>query len=155
MPQFDLSTFRETRWYEYAARFFLGGLITAAAGIIAQKFGPATGGLFLAFPAIFPAGATLIEKHVKEKRDRSGLHGSKRARGAAGVDAAGAATGSVGLMVFAVLVWRLIPAHKSYLVLAGSALAWFGLAVGGWEVRRLRHRLFHRSQIFKYTPKEP
>jgi hypothetical protein len=76
MPQLDLSTFRETRWYEYAARSFFGGLITAVAGIIAKKFGPAIGGLFLAFPAIFPAAATLIEKHVKEKKERSGLHGS-------------------------------------------------------------------------------
>src|ERR1700685_3371964 len=57
MLQLDLSTFRETRWYEYAARFFFGGLITAAAGIVAKKLGPAIGGLFLAFPAIFPAGA--------------------------------------------------------------------------------------------------
>ena len=28
--------------------------------------------LFLAFPAIFPASATLIEKHEKEKKEREG-----------------------------------------------------------------------------------
>jgi hypothetical protein len=125
--------------------FFFGGLITAVAGIVAKKFGPATGGLFLAFPAIFPASATLIEKHVKEKKERSGLHGSGRARGAAGVDAAGAAIGSVGLVAFAMLVSRFVPTHKPYLVLSGSALAWFVLAVSGWQLRRLRHRLSHRS----------
>ena len=38
--------------------FFFGGLITAVAGVIAQRFGPIIGGLFLAFPAIFPASAT-------------------------------------------------------------------------------------------------
>jgi hypothetical protein len=30
-------------------------------GLLAKKFGSTVGGLFLAFPAIFPASATLIE----------------------------------------------------------------------------------------------
>ena len=34
----------------------------------AKRYGPGVAGLFLAFPAIFPAGATLIEKHEKEKK---------------------------------------------------------------------------------------
>ncbi len=68
----DPSVIGQTRWYEYAIRFLFGGLITAVAGIIAKKFGPVIGGLFLAFPAIFPASATLIEKHEKEKKEREG-----------------------------------------------------------------------------------
>jgi hypothetical protein len=68
--QVDPSSFRQTKWHEYAVRFLLGGLITAAAGIIAKKFGSTLGGLFLAFPAIFPAGATLIEKHEVQKKER-------------------------------------------------------------------------------------
>lgn len=64
----DFSTLGQTKWRDYAVRFLLGGLITVVAGIIAKKFGPGIGGLFLAFPAIFPASATLIEKHEKEKR---------------------------------------------------------------------------------------
>ena len=47
------------------------GLITAVAGIIAKQFGPGIGGLFLAFPAIFPASATLIEKHEKQKKENA------------------------------------------------------------------------------------
>ena len=68
----DLSTLRQTQWYEYALRFLFGGLITAVAGLIAKHFGPAVGGLFLAFPAIFPASATLIEKHERQRAQRDG-----------------------------------------------------------------------------------
>jgi hypothetical protein len=45
-----------------------GGAVTVAAGLIANKWGPGVGGLFLAFPAIFPGSATLVEKHKKQKR---------------------------------------------------------------------------------------
>jgi hypothetical protein len=52
------------------------------------------GGLFLAFPAIFPASATLIEKHEKERKQRDGLKGAYQAAEAVSVDAAGAAIGT-------------------------------------------------------------
>ena len=96
---------RESRWYEYVVRFVFGGTVTALAGIIAKRFGPEIGGLFLAFPAIFPATATLIEKHERRKKEEAGQDGTARGRAAAGVDAAGAAMGSVGLAVFAIVVW--------------------------------------------------
>jgi hypothetical protein len=69
------------RWHEYAVRFFFGGLITAATGLIARNFRAVIGGLFLAFPAIPPASATLLEKHEREKKDHLGLHGSVRKKG--------------------------------------------------------------------------
>jgi hypothetical protein len=50
--QVDLSTLGQTKWHDYAVRFLFGGLITVIAGIIAKKFGPGIGGLFLAFPAM-------------------------------------------------------------------------------------------------------
>jgi Protein of unknown function (DUF3147) len=75
----DPSVLRRTKWHDYAIRFFFGGVITVVTGIIAKKFGPGIGGLFLAFPAIFPASATLIEKHEREKRESRGLEGSARA----------------------------------------------------------------------------
>ena len=55
------SALKQSRWYEYVLRFALGGLATALAGAAAEFFGPEEGGLFLAFPAIFCASATLIE----------------------------------------------------------------------------------------------
>src|SRR5580704_12204882 len=115
--QVDLSTLGQTKWYQYAIRFLFGGLITAVAGIIAKKFGPGIGGLFLAFPAIFPASATLIEKHEKQKKEEEGLQGTQRGREAASVDAAGSAMGSAGLLVFASIVWQFVSRHSTWMVL--------------------------------------
>jgi hypothetical protein len=80
---------------------FFGGLVTAIAGVIAKQFGAAVGGLFLAFPAIFPASATLIEETREAKEGKKGLHGAPRGREAASMDAGGAAMGSIGLLLFA------------------------------------------------------
>jgi uncharacterized protein DUF3147 len=67
----DTSALRQSHWYQYLVRFFFGGAVTALAGVIANHFGPAVGGLFLAFPAIFPAAATLIDDLEKEKKNGS------------------------------------------------------------------------------------
>ena len=75
--QFKPSALRQTRGYEYLVRFVLGGVMTAVAGLIAARFGPVIGGLFLAFPAIFPASVTLIEKHVRERKEKAGLPGAR------------------------------------------------------------------------------
>src|SRR5579864_4617827 len=72
---------RRTRWHEYGIRFLAGGTITALVGIIGRKFGPSIGGLFLAFPAIFPASAMLVEKHELEKKRNAGVNGVLRSRG--------------------------------------------------------------------------
>jgi hypothetical protein len=78
--QVDFAALKDTKWYQAALRFCCGGLATAATGIIAKKYGPSVGGIFLAFPAILPASATLIEKHERQRKERIGLHGSVRAR---------------------------------------------------------------------------
>jgi hypothetical protein len=132
----DPSVIGQTRWHEYAIRFVFGGLITAIAGIIAKKFGPGIGGLFLAFPAIFPASATLIEKHDKQKKEGEGIQGTQRGREAASIDAAGSAMGSLGLLVFALLVWRLLSDHRSWIVLTGASLAWLAVSVLIWQIRK-------------------
>ena len=134
--QVDPSALRRTKWHEYAVRFLAGGLITAFVGIIGKKFGPGLGGLFLAFPTIFPAGATLIEKHEKQKKEKEGLHGIERGREAASVDAAGAAIGSVGLFVFALTVRQFIPNHDAWTVLTGATIAWLASSVLLWRIRK-------------------
>lgn len=137
MPvHFDVSAVKNTHWHELAIRFLLGGLITAAAGIIGTKYGASVGGLFLAFPAIFPASATLIDKHEKQKRQRAGFEGRARARQLVSVDAAGTAMGSVALFVFALLVSELIARYPPWLVLVGSTLIWMGIAVLIWRIRK-------------------
>jgi hypothetical protein len=131
----DPSALAETNWHEYAVRFFSGGIITVMAGIIAKEFGPVIGGLFLAFPAIFPASATLIEKHETEKKERAGLKGTKRAADAVRLDASGAAIGSIGLAVFALVVWRALPDHSALLVLPLATVAWLAVSFFLWELR--------------------
>jgi hypothetical protein len=130
----DLHGLRRTRWYEYIVRFVFGGLITAAAGLIAHRWGPAIGGLFLAFPAIFPASATLVEKHETQKKQRAGLQGVIRGREAAALDAAGAALGCIGLAGFALVVWQLLVPYGPWMVLAGASLLWLGVSGICWRI---------------------
>ena len=131
----DPSALRRTTWQQYTVRFLFGGLIAVLTGVIAEKFGPAVGGLFLAFPAIFPASATLIEKHEKEKKHQHGLHGTGRGRAAAGLDAAGAAMGALALCVFSTFLWQLLPGHPPWLILMGATLCWLVVSVSIWLIR--------------------
>ncbi len=126
----------KTRWYEYATRFVLGGLITVSAGLIAEKWGPSVGGLFLAFPAIFPASATLIEKHEKESKQAKGLSGANRAKNAAAVDAAGASIGSIGLLVFASVGSVFLPVGSALLILLLATVGWFLVSTLLWKLRK-------------------
>jgi Protein of unknown function (DUF3147) len=134
--EIDPSVLKEARWQEFAIRFLSGGLITAATGLIARKFGPVIGGLFLAYPAIFPASATLIEKHEEEKKEEEGLNGTMRGRAIAAVDAAGAAMGSFGLFLFGLLVWHFIPSHRPWLVLLAATFAWLAVSILIWLIRK-------------------
>jgi hypothetical protein len=137
----DTSVLAETKWSDYAIRFLFGGMITAAAGIVAKKCGPGVGGLFLAFPAIFPASATLIEKNAIDKKRQAGLDGTKRGRKEAGADAAGAAIGTLGLFVFAVIIWRFVTDYRVWAVLLFATAVWLVVAVGTWGIRNVR-RIF-------------
>jgi hypothetical protein len=134
--KFNVAAIGQTRWYEYVLRFFFGGLITVMTGLIAQKFGPEIGGLFLAFPAIFPASATLIEKHERERKEKIGLHGTQRGRMAAGLDADGAAIGSLGLLTFAFLVWRGMAYFHSAIVILAATFMWLLTSFFIWYVRK-------------------
>lgn len=135
-----LSALAESRWYEYAVRFVLGGAMTALAGWIAAEWGPAVGGLFLAFPAIFPATATLVEKHERQRKEAAGLQGAKRGKEAAALEAAGAVLGSFGLAAFGAVIWGLVPAAPG-LALGVAALAWLTVSVTLWTARRHMRRV--------------
>ena len=125
------------RWYEHLTRFLLGGAISVLAALIAKAFGPTVGGLFLAFPAIFPASATLLDKHEREKKQKAGIPVTIRGRLAVGLDARGAAMGSLALAAFAFVIWKMLP-HASSFGTLGTALAtWIALAVAIWRARKL------------------
>jgi hypothetical protein len=132
----DFSALKTTKWYEYAVRFLLGGSVTVVAGILAKYYGPVFGGLFLAFPAIFPASATLIDKHEREKKQRAGIKHTPRGRQMAGVDAAGAALGSLGLATFAYIIWKLLPVWNVAVVLMVAVVVWFCVSVALWWIRK-------------------
>ncbi len=132
----NLSSLAETKPHEYLLRFAFGGLITALVGVITTMFGPVIGGLFLAFPSIFPATVTLVERHEARKKEQHGMTGLKLARCAAAADAAGAAIGSVGLSIFGLIVWLYVDNHNAWPVLGIATVAWFLCATTLWFVRR-------------------
>jgi hypothetical protein len=140
----DLSSLRRTRWHAYLVRFVLGGAMTVIAGLIAKHFGPVVGGLFLAFPAIFPASATLIDRDEREKKRKAGIPSTLRGRLAVALDARGAALGSIALAAFACLIWKELPAHGAAGVLAGGVGIWLAVAAGLWRLRKLHVYLSRR-----------
>ena len=127
--RFKVSAIGETSWRDYLVRFVLGGAMTVIAGLIAAGFGPVLGGLFLAFPAIFPASASLLEKHARERKGR------RRGKEEAALDAVGAALGSLGLAAFAAIVWLTVGRIGGWALLPATA-AWFAVATTAWQLRR-------------------
>lgn len=146
------SALKESKPHEYAMRFVFGGLITVLAGLIAMRFGAGVGGLFLAFPAIFPASASLVESHEKARKAKIGADGTKRGRLSASLDAEGASLGCVGLMGFALVLWKVLKNHNDYLVIATAMVAWILISYALWAVRAerfLRRNLSSRIGLTK------
>jgi hypothetical protein len=130
----DLSVLKETRPHEYAVRFLFGGLCTVFAGLIAKHFGPGVGGLFLAFPAIFPAGTSLIESHEKRRKAQINSDGTNRGRVAASLDAAGASVGCIGLLGFAFLLWKGLNTHSAAVTVSAAGMVWLLLSYALWTI---------------------
>ena len=135
--EFDFSALERSQWYEYALRFFFGGAITVATGLLAKRYGPVFGGLFLAFPAIFPAGATLVQKHEIEKKRRAGFTDRDRGRKAAALEARGACMGSIGLVAFAMVAWKLLMSQNAALSLLAALAVWVVLSILFWRASKL------------------
>jgi hypothetical protein len=132
----DGSSLRDSNWSQYALRFLFGGIVTVIAGLVAQHYGPVIAGLLFAFPAIFPASATLIEKHERQQKEKKGMNGTVRGRQAASVDAAGSAMGSLGLLVFAIIIWQFLPTHSAKAILGAASVAWAVVSVFVWQLRK-------------------
>jgi hypothetical protein len=136
--EFEASDIKETKPLEISLRFIFGGICTVAAGLIAKWYGPVIGGLFLAFPAIFPAGITLIQSHEKENKAKVGSDGTRRGCVAASIDSAGAALGCCGLAAFAVICWRWLPIHDPTTVIGIAGATWLAVSMILWQLRRRR-----------------
>jgi hypothetical protein len=139
----NLRPLRESKAREVALRFLFGGASTVFAALVATRFGPVIGGLFLAFPAIFPAGATLIVTREKERLAKIGADGAIRGRLAASIDAQGAMIGCAGLIAFALILWKYLPRQNAALVVIAAGAAWFMVSYMIWAIpyRRLKRRI--------------
>jgi len=137
------ASLKQNRWYELVIRFVLCGLATIFAGGVAKLAGPCWGGLFLAFPAIFCASATLIEKHERRRKEMKHLQGARRGQEAAALDAFGAALGSAGMVAFALTVW--LGRFLSPVAVLGLAMAaWSIVSVAAWYLGRICPRAVGR-----------
>jgi len=65
------------------------------------------------------------------------------------VDSAGAAMGSGGLLVFALIVWKLLPGRSGSMVLAGATLAWVIVAMSIWEAQGKLRQVQRKSVAAK------
>ena len=144
----NTSGLKQSKWYELATRFVLGGLVTAGAAAIAKALGPSFGGLFLAFPAILAASVTLVEKHERERKEQQGMRGVRRGRQAAAADAAGASLGSVALLAFAWFACAFLPSHSAGLVITAATVIWVVVAMAVWWIwkRKLLRRLWRAAR---------
>lgn len=131
-----LSAIKGIKPHEWIIRFAFGGVVCVLAGIIAQRFGPVIGGFFLAFPAIFPASASLVESHEEQHKARAGFDGTNRGRIVAAIDALGTAMGCIGLAGFALVVWIWLPRADLAQTLILAALVWLTLSAGVWLLRK-------------------
>jgi hypothetical protein len=118
--KFDVGELRSAPAHQYVLRFVFGGVICVATGLIAKAWGPAVGGLFLAFPAILPASLTFVSE---EDGRRSAIE-----------DARGSRVGASCLAVFAILVWATAERWSPALVLGASTLAWIALSAAAWAL---------------------
>jgi hypothetical protein len=138
--QFHFSAVKKVKWNELAVRFLFGGAITAAAGLVAQHWGPSAGGLFLAFPAIFPASVTLLAKKQTQQKAAHGISGAARGKKAAAIDNRGTILGCVGLAAFGLAVWLLPPSLHSVVALLVALGVWSAVSLGLWLfARKIRH----------------
>src|SRR5262249_21886455 len=87
-------------------------------GLIAHAWGPAVGGLFLAFPAILPASLTLVARH--------------EGRAKAACEARGAVLGAVALVGFAIMSSVLAVRASPVTSLAAATGAWLAASILLW-----------------------
>ncbi len=132
----NVAKLREGKPHEYVTRFLFGGAVTVVATLIARRYGPVLGGLFLAFPGIFAPGLSMTETHAIERKASRGAAGTLFARAEASIEAAGASAGALGLAAFAIVLWKGLPTHPLTLVLPLAGAAWLAVSVLFWWLRK-------------------
>ena len=131
----QFESLKQTRPMEWVKRFAFGGTVTVLASLIDRKWGPVIGGLFLAFPGIYPASVGLVEKHKIEREAEEGKRGVRLARGEASVESAGASCGALGLAAFGAVLWWRLPHHGAVGALLLAFAAWVVVSWAAWLAR--------------------
>ena len=126
---------KKTHPGEYVSRFLFGAAVTLIAALIGKWLGPIVGGLFLAFPGIFPPGMSFVERLEQEEKQQHGVHGQQRARALASVHAAGASAGTFGLIAFALIVWLGLGHFRPVVTMLTATLSWFAVSYAAWWIR--------------------
>lgn len=134
-PGVSLSKMRETTVAELASRFAFGGAITVIATLIANRYGPVIGGLFLAFPGIFPPSLSLTQAHAEKRKAKKEKHGTLFGRAEASVEAAGASAGAAGLVAFALTLWKGLPHCALGVLLLPAVVVWLVVSIAMWRLR--------------------
>lgn len=125
-----LGKLREVNWGEVGIRFAFGAAVSLVAGVVGVLVGAAAGGLWLAFPAILPAGLTLVE-HKENRRQ-------------AERDVRGAILGAVGMVAFAVAVYIGVPLVGGLVAVLVALVVWVVVTLGLYL--RLRALLVNRGR---------
>ena len=134
--RFDPGPLKESHLSGHALRFAMGGAVTMATGLVAKAFGPIVGGLFLALPAILPAGIALLAR-LQNRKAGPGARGD-RARRAVVIEATGASAGALGLVAFALVGWLRFGHWPAWLTLMAATAAWCAVAALAWILRKAR-----------------
>ena len=109
---------REVKASDLVIRFGFGAAISIVAAFVTSTFGPAAGGMFLAFPAILPATLTLLEQ---KEGTQDAVH-----------DVRGAVLGALGMLAFALTAALSFDRLPVAAVVALATAAWALLAVGAY-----------------------
>lgn len=131
----DFGKLAKIRPTEYLTRFLFGCALTLLFSLITKWAGPIVGGLFLAFPGIYPPGSSFVEKKEEERKLKAGMDGQLRARTLASAHAVGAGAGCFGLMGFAAIIWLGLPRFGLAPSLGAGTVAWLALSLGAWALR--------------------
>jgi hypothetical protein len=84
----------------------------------------------------------MVEAHEKRHKARAGFDGTNRGRTVAGVDAAGAVLGCIGLAGFALTCWVCLPRLSVAIAFPLAILVWIALSIAAWllfKSRTFRH----------------
>jgi hypothetical protein len=117
----DLAELRTVNPAELLMRFAFGAATSVVAGLAGSLVGTVAGGLLLAFPAVLPAAATLVEQ--REGNDAA-VH-----------DVGGATFGAVGLIAFAAVSTTLFPRTSAPLALLAALAAWIVVSLTLYVLR--------------------